>query len=65
MQIALIRKLGKKLKGDINPLCLNISIHILHSLLYTFPLVLTRRIGFTTVASLGGDHFLYSHDLNK
>ena len=29
----------------------NISIHILHTLFYTFPLVLTRRICFTIKAS--------------
>ena len=47
------------------PLHPNISIHILHSLLYKFPLVPTRRIRLTIKASLGGDHFLYSHDLNE
>ena len=26
---------------------------------------MTWRIGFTIIASLGGDHFLYSYDLNK
>lgn len=41
----------------------NISIEILYTLLYTFPLVLTRRIGLTIKASLVGDHFLYSQDL--
>ena len=30
-----------------NPLHPNISIHILYTLLYTFPLVLTRRICLT------------------
>ena len=29
---------------SINPLYPNISIHILHTVLYTFPKVLTRRI---------------------
>ena len=47
----------------INPLHPNISIHILHSLLYTFTIVLTRRICLTIKASLSGDHFLYSHGL--
>ena len=47
------------------PLHPNISIHILHSLLYKFPLVQTRRICLTIKASLGEDHFLYSHDLNE
>ena len=31
----------------VNPLHPNISIHILYTLLYTFPLVLTRRICLT------------------
>ena len=31
----------------VNPLHPNISIHILHTLLYTFPSVLTRRIWLT------------------
>ena len=30
-----------------NPLCPNISINILHAVLYTFPKVLTRRICLT------------------
>ena len=38
-------------------------MHILHTVLYTFPKVLTRRICLTN-KSLVGDHFLYSHDLN-
>ena len=37
--------------GIINPLHPNISTHVLHTLLYTFPLVLTRRIYFTITAS--------------
>ena len=49
----------------INPLHPNISIHILHSLLHTFTLVLTRRICVTIKTSLSGDHFLYSHGLNE
>ena len=47
------------------PLQPNISIHILLSVLCKFPLVPTRRICLTIKASLGGDHFLYSHDLNE
>ena len=43
----------------------NISIHILHTLLYLFLLVLTRRIYLKIKASYVGDHFLYSHDLNE
>ena len=38
-------------KNHINPLRPNISIQILHTLLYTFPLVLTRRICLTIKAS--------------
>ena len=34
------------------------------TVLYTFPKVLTRTICLTVRASLVGDHFLYSHDLN-
>ena len=48
----------------INPLHPSISGHILHTVLYTFPKVLTRRICLTIKASQVGDHFLYSHDLN-
>ena len=36
-------------------------MHILHTVLYTFPEVLTRRI---KLASFAGDRFLDSHDLN-
>ena len=39
----------------------NISLHILHTVLYTFPKVLTRRI---KLASFAGDCFLDSHDRN-
>ena len=42
----------------------NISMHILHTVLYTFPKVLTRRICLPIKASPIGDHFLNSHDLN-
>ena len=50
-------------RAQFNPLHPNISMHILHTVLYTFPKVLTRRI-YLTNKSLVGDHFLYSHDLN-
>ena len=43
----------------------NISIHILLALLYTFPLLLLRRIGLIIRASQVGDRFLYSHDRNE
>ena len=49
---------------NINPLHPNISGQILHTVLYTFPKVLTRRICLTIKASQVGDHFLYSHGLN-
>ena len=42
---------------------LNISVHILHTALYTFTKVLTRRICLTIRALLAVDHFLYSSDL--
>ena len=41
-----------------NPLHPDISIHILYTLLYTFPLVLTRRICFTIKLSQVGHYFL-------
>ena len=43
-----------------------LSMHILHTVLHTFPQVLTRRIFWQTRTSLVGDHFLfYSCNLNK
>ena len=47
------------------PIHLNISILILYTFLYTFPLILTRRIHLTIKTSEVGDHFLYSHSLNE
>ena len=41
-----------------------ISIHILHTVLYTFSRVLTRRTCFTPRVFSVGDNFLYSFDLN-
>ena len=52
-------------QATINPFHPNISIHIFHTFLYTFPLVLTSRIFFTIKASDVSDYFLYSHDLNE
>ena len=46
-----------------NSLHLNISMHILHTVLYTFPLVQVRRIEQSRV-SLVNDHFLDSYELN-
>ena len=48
----------------INPLHPNISMHILHTVLDTFPKELMRRICLTTKSILAGDHCPYSHDLN-
>ena len=48
-----------------NPLHPNISMHILHTVLYTFPKVLTRRICLTVKSFfLLGDHLPHSHDLH-
>ena len=41
----------------------NIIMHILHTVLYVFPKVLTRRICLT-IQSFCRCHILYSHDLN-
>ena len=41
-----------------------ISMHILHTDLYTYPKVLMRRICWKSRASFVGDHFLYSHKFN-
>ena len=49
----------------VNLLNSNISIHILHTVRFTFPLVRIRRICFTIKAAKVCDHFLYSHDLNE
>ena len=38
-------------------------MHILYTVLYTFPKVLARRICLTIRASLNGDDFAYFHDL--
>ena len=39
-------------------------MNILHTVLYTFPKVLTGEFVNQSKASFIGDHFLYSHDLN-
>ena len=41
----------------------NISMHILHTVLYRFPVVLTRRICLMIKSILSFFHFLYSHHL--
>ena len=58
-------RLIAKVKTKVNPLHPNVSMHILQTLLYTFPLVLTRRIRVKVKASQVNDHFLNSHDHNK
>ena len=40
-------------------------MYILHTRLYTFLLVLTRRIRLTIKASWVGDHFVYFRDLKE
>ena len=48
----------------IGPLHPNISVHILQTVLYTIPKVLTKIIVLQSRVSLVGDHFLHSCDLN-
>lgn len=43
--------------SDLQPLHLYISIKIPHTLFYTFPLLLTRRICLVIKASYADDHF--------
>ena len=59
-------KPNQKLRGAsfLNSLHPNISIHILHTVFYTFPKVLKGEFVYRSKASFVGDHFLYSHDLN-
>ena len=47
----------------INPLHLNISMYILHTVLFTFPTLLTKIICLSIKSSLVRDHFLDSPDL--
>ena len=47
-----------------DPLHPIISMHILHTALYTCLKVLNRRICLTVKSSLVVDHFLYSYNLN-
>ena len=42
----------------------NISMHILYTVLYTFPKKLTKRICLAVKSFFIGDHFLYSCDPN-
>ena len=48
----------------VNPLQPNISMHILHTVLYTSPKMLTRRICLRIKSFLFGDHSLYTCNLN-
>lgn len=48
----------------INHSCPYIRINNLHSILYTFPLVLIDRICLTMKASYASNHFLYSNDVS-
>ena len=50
--------------GCVNPLRPNISRHILHTVLYTFPKALTGEFVYQSKALSIGDHFRHSHDLN-
>ena len=49
---------------DMNPLHSYIRKGILHTILYTFPKVLTRRICATINSYLAAGNFLYSRDFN-
>ena len=48
----------------INPLHLNISMYILHTVLFTFPALLTKIICLSIKSFLVRDHFLDSRDLD-
>ena len=52
------------LNESINPLYPNISMHILLTVLYTFPWLQQGEFVKPLRALLVSDHFLYSHDLN-
>ena len=55
----------KKLFAFYTLTLLHVSKYILHTLLYKFPLALRRRIHLTIKASLVGNFFFNSHDLNN
>ena len=48
----------------LNPSHPNISMHVLHTVFYTFLQLYSRRICLT-IKSFVGDHFHYSQDLNE
>ena len=51
-------RLNERVSGGANPLYPKISIHILHTPLYVFPLKLKWRICLTIKASQDGNNFL-------
>ena len=63
-----VYKSEKGKMSKINPLHSNISMHILHTILYTFPKVLKREKLFNNQELLllvvVDDHFLYFPDRN-
>ena len=50
---AYIEKKAEEVQEDINPLHLNINMHILHTVLYKYPKVLIRRICVTIYSFFG------------
>ena len=54
--------MNKDYQSVFNPLHPNISMHILHTVLHTFPKRLTRRICLRV--ALVGDHLLCSHNFH-
>ena len=49
---------------SLNPLNSKISVHLLCTVVYIFPFILTRRICSTIKASQVGNHFFYSCNIN-
>ena len=54
----------KQKKNVVNPLHPNISMHILHTVLYTFQRGWQGEIVQQSRAALVGDHLLYSHNFH-
>ena len=50
---AYIEKKAEEVQEDINPLHLNINMHILYTVLYKYPKVLIRRICVTIYSFFG------------
>ena len=59
-----INMIGEHMSRRIHPSHSNVIMHVLHTVLYTFPKMLTRRFCLMIKVSFVGDHFLHSHDLN-